>query len=1224
MSVNWTKEQQQVITLRNRNILVAAAAGSGKTAVLVARILARVTNPLHPVDIDRLLIVTFTRAAAGEMRERIRMAMAEKLQENPQDEHLQRQMTLIHNAQITTIDSFCQYVIRSHYQVIGLDPGFRVADEGEIKLLKFDVGEQLLEQAYAAGDEAFVRFIEHFATGRGDAEILDMVLQIYQFSMSFPWPGDWLEMCKQSYRAKDLEQFCRQPWVKQLLRQTNRLLADMEREIQGALAVIAEPDGPYMYREALEADLQLIKKLSSASGYREYADRFGQLGKFTRLSAKKDAAVSERKRETVKEIRAGVKKSVENLQHQYFYADAEQMFADMRDCAPVMTVLLDLTKEFMEQFSGKKREKNILDFSDLEHLALEILIDRSGGEDHPSEAALELSAQYEEIMIDEYQDSNLVQEYVLTSISRCGRGTNNMFMVGDVKQSIYRFRLARPELFIEKYNAYTTADSDRQKIELHQNFRSRDQVLYGVNFIFSQIMAAYLGNVEYDDRSALYPGAAFPKGSTDFFDKTEVLLLDLQKDREAVAESGENARELEARLIGGRIREIVGRESVLDKLTGQWRPARYSDIVILLRTVSGWAERMAAILDKMGIPAHTGSRTGYFSAVEVQTVLSLLRLIDNPRQDIALTAVLLSPIGGFSQEELAMIRSTFADVPFEEACRYYAGITESTRLSRRLQRFYQQLESFRRRVPYTMMHELLWLILKETGYGDYAFAMPNGPQRRANLEMLIEKARAYEKTSYRGLFNFIRYIEQLQKYDVDFGEASILGEEENTVRILSIHKSKGLEYPIVFAAGLAKSFNQQDGRSRLAIHADLGIGCDWVEPQLRLKSPTLLKKVIQRQMTDENLGEELRVLYVVLTRAREKLILTGAVRDLEKKLEKWNAVSMQTEQKLSYTMLSGAACWLDWIMPALLRHPCSQPLRSQFRLPGQPNIRLSDQQAEYDIRVFNIDMLAGEEAVRQIEGQLQAETFLHWEASRVWDEKIKTSLQEKLQARYPYEHAGAIYGKISVTELKKKSQRLAEEEAQSLYHPPRMAPTLPKFRQETKVQSGAAKGTIYHRFLEALDFQRVMDRADLISQRKEMVQNNILTDAEAVVIELNRIGQFVHSPLGRRIRQAALADLLHREAQFMIEVPACDIQPAWTANDPVIIQGVIDAYFYEAGEIVLVDYKTDDTAPGQAELLREKYQMQLKIYQKALEQLTGIPVKEQYIYSFSLQKELPC
>ena len=925
MGMSWTREQQQVIELQDRNILVSAAAGSGKTAVLVERILHKMTRKENPVDIDRLLIVTFTRAAAGEMRERLTEAIEKRLEEEPDNEHLQRQETLIHNAQINTIDGFCAYVIRNYFHTIDLDPGYRTANEGELKLLKNDVAKELLEEHYGEADADFEHFVEIFATGKTDEGIIDLILKLYEFAMSNPWPQEWLDSCLEPYEAESFEAFSSSLWMKKLWEDVRRALSQgVELQAENR-RLICEPDGPFLYEEAVEADGEILRKLADACGREDFDGCVQILSnlKFKMLSRKK-ADVSERKKEQVKKNRERVKELLKGLKERYFYKSSAGILREMELCRKPVEELVQLTKEFMEAFARKKRQKNILDFSDMEHFALKILVKKEEGELAYTPAAEEFSQRFEEILIDEYQDSNLVQETLLQSVSRLRHGKYNIFMVGDVKQSIYRFRLARPELFMEKYETYTSQESERQKIDLHKNFRSRPEVLSGVNYIFEQIMGKELGDVEYDEAAALYPGANFPpysRNEDETFPSTEIWIAETDTQELADLEEESTAQELEARMIGQRIQEIVGQAPVLDKKTGEYRPAQYRDCVILLRTVAGWAETFVSVLMDMGIPAYATSKTGYFSAPEMVTLLNYLHICDNPMQEIPFTGVLASPLVGCTPEELAMIKNEFPQGKIYEGAWKYREEGQCDALREKLCDFFSKYERIRERIPYTPIHELIQLILRVTGFDLYAAAMPGGEQRKANLEMLVEKAMEYESTSYRGLFNFIRYLEQLQKYQVDFGEVNIAGENENTVRIMSIHKSKGLEFPVVFAAGMGKTFNMMDANAGLVLHPELGIGMQGIEPELRIKMPTLMRQVIQKQIRLESLGEELRVLYVALTRAKEKLILTGSHKNLQRCLEGLHSLLGRKEKRLPYGMLEGAQEYWGWVLPALARHP---------------------------------------------------------------------------------------------------------------------------------------------------------------------------------------------------------------------------------------------------------------------------------------------------------------
>ena len=1183
--MKWTEEQQKVIDTRDRNILVSAAAGSGKTAVLVARILALVTDPAHPVDIDRLLIVTFTNAAAGEMRQRIRDALEARAEEAPENAHLQRQLVLIHNAQITTIHSFCLQVLRSHFHMIGLDPGFRIADEGEMLLLRQDVLKETLEEAYELGagevhtteTEEFRQLLEQLAPGKDDQAVQNALLQVYQFSLGQPWPDEWLAGCRMAYCRPDKEETPPEPdWVRFVVKDTKRVLADVREEILYAITLCQAEHGPYMYEKAMQDDLAMVETLQAADSYRELAKAFAVSGTYTRLSTKKDESVSKEQKEQVQELRAGIKDALASVRVQYFYDRPEALEETFYASGVVVRALTRLVERFMEKLTEKKREKNVLDFSDLEHLALEILVvhDETGIQASP--AALEYAEQFEEIMIDEYQDSNLVQELILNSVAGRGRGEANRFMVGDVKQSIYRFRLACPELFLEKYQTYRELEN-ACRIDLHKNFRSRSEVLDGVNEIFRQIMTENLGGIVYDKDAMLYPGAVFAPDSGEARRLPEFLLLDPED---------QDKQEAEARLVGMQIQQMVGSFPVWDAKRSAYRPMAYRDIVILLRTVSGWAETFGEVLSDMGIPCFTGSQKGYFSAVEVRTVLAYLEVLDNPVQDIPLAAVMRSPIGGFSDEALAKLRSASEERRFYDCCIAYRDNGEDAALRLALDTFFRQMEYFREKAAYTPIHLLLWEILDVTGYGAYAAALPAGRQRKANLDMLVEKAIAYEATSYRGLYHFIRYIESLKRYEVDYGEASLGTESDDTVRIMSIHKSKGLEFPVVFVSGLGKQFNETELRGRLALHSSFGIGCDYVDTTLRLRQPSLLKKVIQKTSALENLGEELRILYVAMTRAKEKLILTGAVPNASQKLEAWQTLNVRAMETLSYSTLTKASSYLDWVLPALLQHSGKD--------------------------CFLLRVLSAEDLLEESKEAKASDLWRVLEHPKE-EPEARRYLERVFSAEYPYEQEQAISGKVSVTELKKQTQLPEEHEGLELYPVKESKGTVPRFRAAETTMPGSMRGTIYHTFMENLDFHK---KDVLETQLEEWIKCGKMTRDEAAAVRISDIRRFLESDIGLRMERAEEGGRLHREQPFVLGVPAHEIRSCWQSEELVLVQGIIDAWFEEDDGIVIVDYKTDRVRTMQT--LAGRYHIQLEAYAKAVARLTGKTVKECGIYSFCL------
>lgn len=742
---------------------------------------------------------------------------------------------------------------------------------------------------------------------------------------------------------------------------------------------------------------------------------------------------------------------------------------------------------------------------------------------------------------------------------------------------------------MEKYATYSLTEGTSRRIDLHKNFRSRHQVLDSTNEIFERIMDTDLGKVAYDDAARLYTGAAFAEEPEEEAFTSEMLLLDLKEEEEEEPE--ETARELEARMVGNRILELVGKQPVWDKTINDYRPAQFGDMVILLRTISGWAEDFAKILGKMGIPVFAGARNGYFSAPEVQTVLALLKIIDNPCQDIPLTAVLYSPIGGLSAQQLAELKSQSKEKPFYQICQE----------AEELQGFYEMLNRFRKKAVYTPIQELLWELLDETGYLAYVSAMPAGKQRRANLEMLLEKAASYEAGSYHGLYHFVRYMENLHKYEIDFGEATVGGEESHMVRIMSIHKSKGLEFPIVFVSGMGKNLNQSDAQSAFVTHMDLGIGCDVTDPVLRVSGSTLFKNFIKMQIRNENLGEEMRVLYVALTRAKEKLIVTGAVDDLEKKLEKWEERTFTEEGKLSFTDRVQARTDLDWMMPVLCREMAQS----------------------FQQKICHISDLMEQEAQRQTEYLIQEQELLQLPEDTHPDPEAQKQLQQQLAVCYAYEAAAQIPSKVSVSEVKKKSLQEPEESLE-LYEPgEEEAPSgqsdeiIPKFLQEEAPATGAGRGTIYHKIMEAVDLN-----AEVQTELQRMVEKGILTEKDLECVDTEKLVRFQKSRLGQRMARAQKKGCLYREQQFVMEVSAAEIHPEWDSSERILMQGIIDAYFIEENQIVLVDYKTDFVKFQEASSLYEKYRVQLGCYKKALESLTDYPVKETLIYSFCLNREL--
>ena len=1232
MGMKWTEEQSKVITLRDRNILVSAAAGSGKTAVLVQRILSKIMDPKRPVDIDRLLIMTFTRAAAGEMKERISKAIDQALYENPDNEHLQKQASLIHNAQITTIDGFCSYIIRNYFHMVDLDPGYRTAEEGELKLLKEDVMKDLLEEAYEKADPKFLSLVECYASGKSDDEIREMVYKLYNAAMSHPFPEEWLEECLNVYQVENIEDLRKTNWFRLLWETLDEKVIQAEALAESARRLCEEPDGPYIYEEALADDLNFWREIRRLKDTRDYDKVAEALAghTFAKLSAKRDSSIDPFKKEQAKELRDEEKEICKELSTKFFN-QKEEILLELIACArEPLEGLTELTRQFKEAFSRKKREKNLLDFTDMEHFALRILVEKVDEELIPTQAARELSEKYEEVMVDEYQDSNFVQELITTMVSGWVSKRKNIFMVGDVKQSIYRFRLARPELFMEKYHSYSLEDSEEQRINLHKNFRSRAEVLNSVNYIFRQIMGEDLGGITYDDDNALYPGASFPEGEDPEFVRTEVLIVEKDGEEAQDEQEQKNAREMEALAIAQRIHRMIGKDRILDKETGEYREIRYGDIVILLRSATGWSETFSQVLSSRGIPVYSASRTGYFSAQEVVTLLNYLRVCDNPLQDIPLTGVLHSPIVGCTAQELAMLRSECPDGRvYDSICAYVEKEeeiseenVEKLRLVQKLKLFLSQLAKFRGMAAYTPIHELILYILKDTGYGRYARAIPGGAQRGANLHMLVEKAMDYEKTSYRGLFNFIRYIEKLQKYEVDFGEVNLADAGSGAVQIMTIHKSKGLEFPVVFAAGMGKQFNFQDINAKFLIHPELGFGVDAIFPEKRLIVSAMQKQIIRRELKRESLGEELRVLYVALTRAKEKLIITGSMGNVEAALRSVSRYMHSEETLLPLGVRSEARSYWSYILPALVRHPAMKELLAEYGIFGKPE-KICEENADFLVSKVTLGELVQGEILDQTDAQLREAFFREWDSEKIYDENIRQVLKEKFDFSYPYAYLRELPVKVSVSELKKRKYADEEEKESALYPEPEMVQIVPGFISgEREVTQGAARGTAYHRVMECLDYTRLDGIREIDGQIRTLVEGHKMSPQEGECIYRRDILGFAESELGQRMKRAAQDKKLYREQPFVMKVDRKELDASWSGDETVLVQGIIDAYFLEGEDIVLVDYKTDRIARGEENKLIERYKTQLEDYASALERMLHKKVKQKYIYSFALRKEL--
>ena len=1217
--MQFTNDQKRVIEARKKNILVSAAAGSGKTAVLVERIIQMVLDETAPVDIDRLLIVTFTSAAAAEMRERIFAAINNELLKKPESEHLQRQAALIHNAKITTIHSFCLEVIRNYFSEIGLDPGFRIADEGELKLLKKDTMEELLEDAYKEADEGFLHFVETYSRGNTDKALEELIEKVYNFTMSFPMPESYLDSCKRATGNIDKQAVLQSPYMTYLLDYVKNVLAGLKKALDGALKMTEASDGPYMYANNLTRDIEILNRLIKISDDYEALSKELPLVKFDTLSRKSDNSVSEAKKDCVKAIRSDVKDSIKKLNEKFFFEELSEIISYEQNAGSALNTLFDLVKQFSDRLKAAKQEKNIIDFNDMEHYALKILVKEEEGELLPTKVALDYQNYFAEIIVDEYQDSNLVQEYILEAVSGQKRGNYNRFMVGDVKQSIYRFRLARPELFMEKYEDYPKKPDRCEVIDLSMNFRSRKEVLDCTNTVFSKIMDASFGGITYDEAAALYYGAAYypMEGNYD----SELFVIEKPDKEEA-----DGSKEREARVIAEKIKALVGSQLVYDKNTGNTRYAGYKDIVILLRSNKGWDDVFKAVLTEEMIPCHTESKSGYFDTMEVRNVVEFLKVIDNPMQDIPLFGVMTSVFGGFSDEEMATIKAEGEGMGaydgLYDLVKWY-GETKKNDLSEKINAFLEMISEYRMKARFMPIRQLLQQLFTRFHYVAVVSAMRGGEQRRANVELLLQKASAYEKTSYFGAFHFVRYLQEIMEKEVDYGEADILDENADVVRIMSIHKSKGLEFPICFVAGLGKKINFMDAYQVLVADSDLGVGTESIDYARRLQSKTLSKNVIVQKMLNDSLAEEIRILYVAFTRAREKLILSGTVSNPEKKIASLLKYANYGEGALPFYELSGVTSTLDYVLMALAGSKGMKQVYEKMNLPADLKGKFYEESAYVNIQCIGGEDLNFLKAEEELKESYERVAFEQEVSAYVTESGIE-KLSERLDHSYGHKNLSQLYTKTTVSELKKAAYP-AEEGAKPMFEEEKEKVTIPKFMKGEEKVLGTTRGTAFHKVMEVFPFEKYakcdkLTEEMVINTLKEQVQCGKLPEEYIQLVNIKKVLSFLQSNLAKRMMCAACEGKLYKEQPFVYGIKANRLNKEFPDTETVLIQGIIDVYFEEDDGIVLLDYKTDVISSGEA--LVKRYKTQLDYYGEVLEQLLAKPVKDVVIYSFYLEQEI--
>ena len=1223
--MKWTKEQEQAIYEKNTNILVAAAAGSGKTAVLVERIINKIIN--ENIDIDKLLVVTFTNAAASEMRERVLNAIYEKLENDSENQNLQRQITLLNKASICTIDSFCLDVVRNHfYELDNVSPNFRIGDTTEIELLKQEIIEEIFEKKYEEEDKDFNTLINTYTSYKDDTPLKEIILKIYNYIQSNPFPKKWLnekiEMFNLEGKNEEHSDFSNTVWGEELLKEVEEELIDditALQDIEDSLSFDSELN---KFWQTIRSDIDMLQTLKNNLYNWDRAYEISKNINFVTWPRKK---IESSIKEEAKIIRDDVKKKLNKVINKILICDSDEAKQDIQDMYNVLDKLKYVILEFQEEFSKRKRERNIVDFNDIEHFALKILLkETEKGKIEPTDVAKKYKEKYIEIAIDEYQDSNLVQEYILNAVSK----GDNIFMVGDVKQSIYKFRQAMPELFLDKYKNYKKIEDKKQednlKIKLFKNFRSRENVLKFTNLIFQDIMSNLLGDIEYNQEEYLNLGAQYPEEKQNL--NTEINIIDLKENEEEQSnvstedlnESVENEEqqeriediELEARFVANKIKEIVqNKYQIWDAKKDKYRDIKYKDIVVLLRSTSNIAPIFEQEIIRLDMPVFSDSSQEYLDSIEIQTIMSLLKIIDNPMQDIPLVTVLRSNIGKFTDDELVEIRLSDKYENYY-TCMKKAKLDVNPKLKDKIQRFFESIEEWRKEQEYLSLDELIWKIYIDTGYYNYVGLMPNGALRQANLKMLFQRARQYESSNFKGLYNFINFIEKLRLSSGDLGAAKLIGENDDVIRIMSIHKSKGLEFPVVFLSSTGKQFNLMDLNQNILLHQEMGIGVKYINYERQVQYDTLTKTAMRNKILVETLSEEMRILYVALTRTKEKLFITGLAKDYEKEaenIEKQICRYPKYLDKINPILVKKYKRYLDWIML----------------------VYNYEKETAKNFVNFNIykkkELLDSFEDIKKEE--IDAKEFL--EKQDVDNDKIK-KIEEILNWSYDYELSTTIPTKTSVTKIKQMQNEEniettldnylidAEKNKEKVQENSLPKPQFLRKEDDDKLTS-AQKGTLVHLCLQKLNEKQEYTLQEIKDLINELELKQIITNKEARSISTYKILAFTKSTIWKELRKAKTVE---KEKPFYINILAKEIYNQEVEED-ILVQGIIDLYYInENDKLVLVDYKTDYVEKGKDEELLNKYRKQLDLYKRALESALNRKVDKVYIYSVYLEKEI--
>lgn len=1212
--MNYTVEQEQAISLRDRDILVSAGAGAGKTRVLVSRIADMIVDQSRTVRADQFLVMTFTNAAAAEMRERIHQELDERLDKNPENRYLLKQIHLLKQADISTVHSFCSRLLRTHFSEAGIDPAFRVGEDGEMKLLREQAMAELMEEAYQKHDQGFLDLVEAYAPEKDDTPITEMIESLYTFSRSFPDADRWYQQIFEIYRnTSDEEDFEQSFYVQNTIRYARRVINRHRRAMESFGERVPSEDWQDKFYLSYQNDLKVMDDLLACQTYQDWYGEIAtaKLGKKPTNSKRTPFLYDS----SYKNLRDRLKEDLKKLQKSIFWAPMEDITDQCQKTKPYVEELIQLTQRYEEIYFADKQDQNVYDFDDLEHLSMKLLVKGydQDGKPVPTEIALSLQERYREIFVDEYQDTSLLQETLIEVLH--DQTKNELFVVGDVKQSIYRFRQARPDLFLNRYDSYLPYDEKNQdsksgvRIELRDNFRSQPNVLHLCNDFFHKLMTRDFGGIDYDESVELRKGVGGPMESGTTKSEVDLLIEDEEKDE---IDGDTEFITVETAMIARHIRKLVE------------DGYHYSDIVILLRSAKGWSDKMADLLTGWGIPAAAESKTGYFQTIEVSLVLSYLSVIDNVYQDIPMASVLLSSIGQFSEDELSRLE---IEIDIRERRRYYLydylekylSEGKDTVLLEKTRHFLTLLHHFQEKKKETPLSDLIWEIYQKTGIYYDVQLLPEGERRKENLLMLLKKAEDYERTVFRGLFYFLRYINQLKTYELDYGLAPAAGGEEDLVKVMTIHSSKGLEFPVVFAAGFEKQFNRQDEKKQMLLHPRFGVGLDYIDLKNRERHGSAIKDMIRHQIRQESMEEELRVLYVAMTRAKEKLILSSVV---SKK-----AVDSLLESRVKDKETANST--LDWMLGCLKDTGPFQKFLNARRASEEE--RIADD-SPYELNIYHYHELTP--YLEDKEEVTKAQTLSDFLDSYAGEESLPI-IERAFAYQYPYQEDTRLKRKYSVSELKRvsmteiPSENTWEESETTDYKKEDLEEEIPvpNFLKEEEIPQkpavGANRGTIVHKVFELLPFHKIKTRGDL-SEALDVIEKDY-PPAKTVNRRFLEEGAaaLLFSPTGELLRKEEAKGNVFREQPFTVGIPADELDPEKESRELIVIQGVIDCYLLTERGILLLDYKTDYLKKGEESTLLDRYQSQMLYYKLALEQITGIRVDKVLIYSVYLRKFIP-